>query len=178
MVIDLPRWENHRHKKGAEIVNRAGPYGAGPWLELGSGIGNNTFPLSEKIGLVIALDMSSRDLMAQRQERTEICPLQADFRVRLPIRTDSLGGVFVSFSLHFVKEHALVIREVGRVLRPGGTFILVEYQTSQSVPWIPFPLPKTSAFRQLRKEKFESIKSRHETSRYYILGSQKRTTAS
>ncbi|MHA2232176.1 MAG: hypothetical protein ACXAB4_06780 [Candidatus Hodarchaeales archaeon] len=115
MVIDLPRWENHRHKKGAEIVNRAGPYGAGPWLELGSGIGNNTFPLSEKIGLVI---------------------------------------------------------------RPGGTFILVEYQTSQSVPWIPFPLPKTSAFRQLRKEKFESIKSRHETSRYYILGSQKRTTAS
>ncbi|MFQ5977389.1 MAG: class I SAM-dependent methyltransferase [Candidatus Heimdallarchaeota archaeon] len=176
MVIDLPRWENHRHKKGAEIVNRAGPYGAGPWLELGSGIGNNTFPLSEKVGLVIALDMSSRDLMAQRQKKTEIYPLQADFQVRLPIRTDSLGGIFSSFSLHFVKEPALVFREVGRVLRPGGTFILVEYQTSKSVPWIPFPLPKKSALRLLYHEGFESIKSLHETSRYFILRSRKSVT--
>lgn len=169
MVICLPTWENYRHKKGAEIVNRAGPYGSGPWLELGSGIGNNTFPLSEQVGIVIALDMSNQDLMGHRQKETWIYPLQADFRVRLPIRTDSLGGVFASFSLHFVKEHALVIREVIRILRPGGTFILVEYQTAQSVPWIPFPLPKMNALSLLYQEEFESIKSLHETSRYYIL---------
>ena len=73
MVIALSRWEIHRHEKGAEIVNQAGPYGPGPWLELGSGIGNNTIPLSKNVDTLIALDVSTWDLLKlQQKSKTHI----------------------------------------------------------------------------------------------------------
>ncbi|MFX0116602.1 MAG: class I SAM-dependent methyltransferase [Candidatus Hodarchaeota archaeon] len=165
-------WSTHRRQKGAEIVKQAAPYGAGPWLELGSGSGNNTLPLSKTVDSVIALDRNSRELWELQQKISQIYPLQADFRV-LPFRAGILGGVFTSFSLHFVEEHALVLHEVARILRPKGTLVLVEYQTSESVPWIPFPLPKNRAFELLRREEFHSIGLPHETQRYYILKCQK-----
>jgi ubiquinone/menaquinone biosynthesis C-methylase UbiE len=173
MVLDLTMWETHRHEKGAEIVNQAGPYGPGPWLELGSGIGNNTIPLSKKVDTLIALDVSNKDLLKLQQKTTLVYPLQADFRA-LPFRTNSLGGIFTSFSVHFVKEHNLVFREITRVLRSDGTLILVEYRTSESVPWIPFPLPQKRACQLLHREGFPSPEILHETPRYYVLHGRKK----
>lgn len=173
MVIALSRWEIHRHEKGAEIVKQAGPYGPGPWLELGSGIGNNTIPLSKKVDTLIALDVSPRDLLRLQQKSTLGYPLQADFRA-LPFRMNCLEGIFTSFSIHFVEEHNLVFREAARILRSGGTLILVEYQTSESVPWIPFPLPQKRAYQLLQREGFSSLETLHETPRYYILHGRKK----
>lgn len=173
MVIDLNRWEIHRHEKGAEIVNQAGPYGPGPWLELGSGIGNNTIPLSKKVDTLIALDVNTRDLLKLPQKTTLVYPLQADFRA-LPFCMNSLGGIFTSFSIHFVEEHSLVFREATRVLRSDGTLILVEYQTSESVPWIPFPLPQKRACQLLQREGYSALETLHETPRYYILHGRKK----
>jgi ubiquinone/menaquinone biosynthesis C-methylase UbiE len=168
----MTMWSSHRRQKGAEIVKQAAPYGAGPWLELGSGSGNNTLPLSKAVDTVVALDRNSRELRELQQKMSQVYPLQADFRV-LPFRAGILGGVFTSFSLHFVEEHALVLHEVAQILRPKGILVLVEYQTSEAVPWIPFPLPKKHAFELLHREKFGPIVLHHETRRYYILKCQK-----
>ena len=51
-------------------------------------------------------------------------------------------------ALHFVRDQAAVLARVAGYLRPGGRFLLVEYELRQAVPWVPFPV----AF-----ERFESL---------------------
>ncbi len=43
-------------------------------------------------------------------------------------------------SLHFERDKLAVLRLVRGYLRPGGRLVLVEYDTTQGNPWVPFPL--------------------------------------
>ena len=43
-------------------------------------------------------------------------------------------------SLHFVKDKAPVLALVRSYLRPGGRFVLVEYDTDHGNHWVPYPL--------------------------------------
>ena len=43
-------------------------------------------------------------------------------------------------SLHFQADHVSVVRRVASLLRPGGRFVLVEYDADRGNPWVPHPL--------------------------------------
>jgi len=43
-------------------------------------------------------------------------------------------------SLHFVRDKEPVLRRLLAHLRPGGRFILVEYDADRGNPWVPHPV--------------------------------------
>src|SRR5690606_628582 len=70
-----------------------------------------------------------------------VVPMLADFRNALPL--PELDGALMANSLHFVRtqeQEAVLARLVG-YLRPGGTFVLVEYDQRRGSPWVPYPVP-------------------------------------
>ena len=121
----------HRDDDDAErLVRLLGELGvAGPGervLDLGCGPGRHAAALARRGAHVVGLDLSLPLLSAARRRRAE--PLVRGDMRRLPFGTkafDVVLNLFTSFGyFESDEEHGLVVREVARVLRPGGRFVL------------------------------------------------------
>ena len=95
-------------------------------LDLACGPGRHTAALVRRGARVVGLDLSRALLDAAREAGAEQL-VRADMR-SLPFRNfafDAVLNLFTSFG-YFAEdaEHEAVLREVARVLRPGGRFVL------------------------------------------------------
>ena len=102
-------------------------------LDLGSGPGVGSCVLAERFGeaTVIAADGSSAmlDRAAARAARLGLADRVEIRRVDLATELDTLGRadlVWASMSLHHVGDELAALREVHRLLEPGGLVALVE----------------------------------------------------
>ncbi|MGB0592270.1 MAG: class I SAM-dependent methyltransferase [Myxococcota bacterium] len=95
-------------------------------LSCGPGLMARRFARSGAYRRVYGVDLSPAMLEACvtscRQEMLPVFALQADV-VRLPFRGRSLAGVHAGAALHLWADPLAALVEVGRVLRPGGTFV-------------------------------------------------------
>ena len=59
-----------------------------------------------------------------------------------PLALPPLYGLVMANCLHFVagRSQAAVVSALRRHLRPGGRFVLVEYDADEGNPWVPYPL--------------------------------------
>ena len=64
--------------------------------------------------------------------------LGADFTK--PVAVNSLDGVVMANSLHFVRDKSPVLALVHTMLKPSGRLLLVEYDTDNGNPYVPHPL--------------------------------------
>jgi len=64
--------------------------------------------------------------------------LGADFTK--PLALDSLDGILMANSLHFVRDKSPVLALVHTMLKPSGRLLLVEYDTDDGNPYVPHPL--------------------------------------
>jgi len=125
------------------------PSPAAVWADFGAGTGAFTLALADLLGpgaQVIAID---RDHGALEQNAravraafpgTQLTTLVADFRHPLP-DLPALDGLVAANSIHFVarSEQAAVIASLVARLKPGGTFIVVEYDSDSGNHWVPNP---------------------------------------
>jgi SAM-dependent methyltransferase len=105
---------------------------AGPVLDLAAGAGRWTEVLADAVGAdrVIALDLNPPMLSVLRARLPEIPAVLASART-LPFDDASLGAVLCWNALQaFPDDAAAAIAEVGRCLRPGGTFTLLTFRRS------------------------------------------------
>lgn len=137
-----------QHHEMVELIRAAVPGGAGTWADLGAGTGNFTFALRELLdpaATIIAVDRDARALAAQRARLAaaptgaELILQQADITRPLPL--PPLDGLLLANVLHFVRDQAAVLHQVIGYLRPGGRLVLVEYQLTEPVRWVPYPVP-------------------------------------
>jgi SAM-dependent methyltransferase len=101
-------------------------------LEAGCGVGAQTVHLvaSSPEAWFAAMDRSEASLVAARQairdrEADRVCFVRGDL-FSMPWGRDTFDHVFVCFVLEHVPDPAGALRQVRRVLRPGGTLTVIE----------------------------------------------------
>ncbi len=53
-----------------------------------------------------------------------------------------VDGILMANALHYAADPVVVLKNVLGHLKPAGTFIFIEYETSTpNPPWIPYPIP-------------------------------------
>jgi SAM-dependent methyltransferase len=118
------------------------------WADVGAGSGAFTLALADLLGSggsIIAIDRDERALRenARSTERlfrgVRLTTRVADFRDGLDL--PPLDGIVAANSLHFVAraEQATVVERLASHLKPGGTFVVVEYDSDVGNQWVPNP---------------------------------------
>jgi SAM-dependent methyltransferase len=117
------------------------------WADLGSGSGAFTLALADLLGpegSIVSVDRDAAALREQARVMKERFP-RAPLEQRLGDFTGDLGlppldGIVMANALHFHRNREVVVRRVLAMLRPGGRFVLVEYDADSGNPWVPYPL--------------------------------------
>jgi SAM-dependent methyltransferase len=123
----------------------------GTWADVGSGGGAFTLALAELLGPGATLYSIDRDTGALRAQGRElsarypgvnVVPVAADFTRPLPAAVPLLDGLVMANALHYVPDrHKLdIVRQLKARLKPGGRWVLVEYNVDSGNLWVPHPL--------------------------------------
>ena len=93
-------------------------------LEVGTGTGRIAIPLMDRGGWLFGCDLSFRMMARQRAKRPDARLAQAD-ATALPFTPAQFDGALTVHVLHLVGGWRAALREIRRVLRPGGAYINV-----------------------------------------------------
>ncbi len=135
------------HKDHVNLLQKGVPGQGGTWADLGSGTGAFTLALADLLGptgQIYSIDKDQRALKEQERAMHASFPaitvhyITADFTHQLAL--PPLDGIIMANSLHFVRHKDPVLQLIRSYLRPGGRFILVEYNTDRGNMWVPYPL--------------------------------------
>ena len=120
-------------------------------LDVGCGPGSITVGLAEAVapGRVVGLDVQPSVLGEARAHaaarRTANVAFQAGSATALPFPDGAFDAVFAHTLLEHVREPLAVLREVRRVLRPGGVLGVRDVDWGSGVLWPPDPLVALAA---------------------------------
>jgi SAM-dependent methyltransferase len=90
-------------------------------LDLGCSDGAHVERLSMG-GRVFGVDVAQHRLARAKR----VAPVAAALGEHLPFRDEAFDFVYVSHVLHHAAEHVAVLRQIHRVLKPGGVLFLIE----------------------------------------------------
>ena len=112
------------------------------WVDLGCGTGIFSKALASK------LPAGSSILCCDREQKIEpsffISDVQLKF-VQLDFEKEildnlRLDGILMANSLHYIRDQKLTLLKWRSLLNPDGLFVVIEYDTEEANPWIPFPV--------------------------------------
>jgi len=136
------------HQDHVNLIAKGVPAGSGGvWADIGAGRGAFTLALAELLGAgntIHVVDKDRRALKANQQSiknqfpGVEVEAVQKNFT--RPFTLPPLDGLIMANALHFVRHKEPVVMALKEFLRPGGHFILVEYDTNRGNHWVPYPL--------------------------------------
>jgi ubiquinone/menaquinone biosynthesis C-methylase UbiE len=120
------------------------------WADLGAGTGFFTQALARYLqpgSTIIAVDKGRNDLeKIPTPKGMNLQTIKADF-TDSDLRLEGLTGILMANSLHYVKDKTAFIKNIERSFAGKGSFLIVEYDTEQANPWVPYPL----SFQSLQK---------------------------
>jgi ubiquinone/menaquinone biosynthesis C-methylase UbiE len=120
LVTRHPVWERDCARMTAELPDRCRLA-----VDIGCGPGNSATHLREKVPSVVALDPAPAMLRRARRRDARLALVCADAR-HLPFHSGSVDAVTVHSVLYLLPDRAAALREVARILRPGGRAVLLE----------------------------------------------------
>lgn len=124
--------EEEYHFLGLPLLHALGTDFDGIILDMATGTGRLPLAMAAQPlfrGQVVGADHSRRMLVQARQSLPETPLLVAD-ALRLPIASGSVGAVTCLEALEFFPGPAAALREMARVLKPGGTLL-----TTNRIGW-------------------------------------------
>jgi ubiquinone/menaquinone biosynthesis C-methylase UbiE len=120
------------------------------WADIGAGTGAFTLAMADLLGpaaTILALDRDSLALeanarnVAARFPAVRLETMVADLTEPPMLGLAPLDGLVAANSLHFVPRdrQVTVVRRLAELVRPGGRFVVVEYDADRGNPWVPHP---------------------------------------
>jgi SAM-dependent methyltransferase len=139
-----------QHADHVALLRAGVPEPGGLWADFGSGHGAFTLALADLIGPGSTLYSIDRDAGALREQArqmaaafpaVELHTLTADF-TRPLAGLPALDGLVMANALHFVadRDKPRVVRLIRSYLKPGGRWLMVEYNVNRGNLWVPHPL--------------------------------------
>ncbi|MGZ3938469.1 MAG: class I SAM-dependent methyltransferase [Flavisolibacter sp.] len=115
------------------------------WADLGCGEGVFTKALASLLpggSSIHAIDLDKRVIrkIPAEYEGVSIEKSVMDFTSDT-IAFQQMDGIMMANSLHYVKDKEAFVTRMIDSLKPGGYFLLVDYDMNRSNPWVPYPLP-------------------------------------
>jgi demethylmenaquinone methyltransferase / 2-methoxy-6-polyprenyl-1,4-benzoquinol methylase len=128
-----PRWR-------ATLVDQVNPLPGQRVLDVATGTGLVAFALARRGCEVVALDQSPdmlatarRHLEDHRDPKPRITFMQGQAE-RLPFADGEFDALTFTYLLRYVDDRAATMRELARVVKPGGRIGMVEFGVPQSAP--------------------------------------------
>jgi demethylmenaquinone methyltransferase/2-methoxy-6-polyprenyl-1,4-benzoquinol methylase len=103
-------------------------------LDLAAGTGTSSEPFAHDGAVVVPSDFSLGMLRVGKSRREDL-PFVAGDATRLPFADASFDAVTISFGLRNVDDTTGALREMLRVVRPGGRVVICEFSHPT---WAPF----------------------------------------
>ncbi|SDG60221.1 Methyltransferase domain-containing protein [Dyadobacter soli] len=112
------------------------------WMDLGCC--NGTFTTALATMLAPGSHIIGVDKQAQQFEKTignqvTVEFLQADFE-SISCDRFALDGILLANSLHYVRDKESLIKRLEKCFATHKRFLIVEYDTLSSNPWVPYPI--------------------------------------
>ena len=107
-------------------------------LDMGCGTGRLLYRLIQQFPTLKATGLDLSEEMITQARSHNLYPEQVSFRCgnveSLPFENNQFDAVFCTISFLHYPNPQQVFQEVSRVLRPGGSFYLADYRSSDSTP--------------------------------------------
>jgi SAM-dependent methyltransferase len=158
-----------QHADYVELLRGGVPNPGGVWADFGSGQGAYTLALAELIGpgsTLYSIDRDAGVLAAQAKQMASKFPdvqlhqITADFTLPLQPALPPLDGLVMANALHVVPQHekAAVVKLLKSYLKPGGRWLLVDYNVDHGNAWVPYPLAYATWEALARECGFEQMR--------------------
>lgn len=143
------------HHDHVNLLRRAVTTNNGAWADFGSGEGAFTLALRELGG-------AECEIYSLEKDRSRLAQQERNMRARFPdsrlhlfnvdftrgLDLPPLDGILMANALHFFRAKDKLLGQLYAYLKPGGKFVLVEYNVDAGNMWVPYPLSFDS-FREL-----------------------------
>ena len=141
------------------------------WADLGCGEGIFTIALAELLhtnSTIYAIDKNKNSLkyIPGEHKNCTIKKVVADF-VTADLPFTNANGILMANSLHYVKDKNAMIQKAAAHLNAAGSFLIVEYDTSRSNPWVPYPLPFAEMLKIFSANGFSFVEKLQERKSVY-----------
>ncbi|MCS6712672.1 demethylmenaquinone methyltransferase [Brachybacterium sp. EF45031] len=110
------------------MVDAVAPTPGAMVLDVAAGTGTSTEALRRAGARALAADFSA-GMVAEGRERHRQVPFVLADATRLPFADDAFDAATISFGLRNVQEPMAAVREMMRVVRPGGRIVICEFST-------------------------------------------------
>jgi SAM-dependent methyltransferase len=158
-----------QHADHVALLRGGVPGPGGTWADFGSGGGAFTLALAELLGpdgTIYSIDQDAgalrqqARLVAGRFPGVQLHTLAADFTRPLRPALPALDGLAMANALHYVpdRQKAGVVQLLKGYLKPGGRWLLVEYNVDRGNPWVPHPLAYPTWEALARQCGFEHVR--------------------
>jgi demethylmenaquinone methyltransferase/2-methoxy-6-polyprenyl-1,4-benzoquinol methylase len=105
-------------------------------LDLAAGTGVSTAELRRSGAIAVACDFSLGMLRAGKATRNRRnVPFVAGDGMHLPFADDTFDAATIAFGLRNVADPEIALRELARVVRPGGRLVVCEFSRPTFRPW-------------------------------------------
>ncbi|MDQ4149173.1 MAG: class I SAM-dependent methyltransferase [Actinomycetota bacterium] len=135
------------HEDHVRLISKGVKARGGTWADFGSGEGAFTLALAELLLPSAELHSIERDPYALHVQKSRLKDRFPNTRVVFhlddftrPLDLPPLDGAVMANSLHFYRSKEPVVSLITSYLKPGGSFVLVEYDADRGNPWVPYPI--------------------------------------
>src|SRR5471032_1582011 len=102
------------------------PLGARRLLDIGTGTGRLLEVLAPKVEQAIGVDQS-REMLALARASIDNADIRQGDMYALPFEADSFDVVTIHHVLHYADDPSAALSEAARVVKPGGTVLVVDF---------------------------------------------------